>query len=146
LCSTRQIASGAIRKGIQINARRGQPVRRKVQTVPNLGPVEQMKADAIAQLEARVAIQKELYKKTHKSEAEEVDEMWKWVKISILVAFPVCVLSVFKDLVAGEHHHRKPDPLPDYMRIRNKPFPWECEDCELFNRKCWKECKAAKQS
>lgn len=68
-------------------------------------------------------------------------EMNKWIKISVIVAAPVCVLTMVKDLLFVEHAHRKEGPEPDYMRIRNKEFPWECEDCELFNSECWKKCR-----
>ena len=30
-----------------------------------------------------------------------------------------------------------------YLRIRAKPFPWEC-DCGPFEGECWDKCKAAK--
>jgi len=112
--------------------------------VPRLGSEEEMKQEVIAQLRARIARQKEIEKAVHKSEAEELDEMWKWVKISLLIAGPVCVLTSLKDILTIEHEHRKPGPEPDYMKIRTKPFPWECEDCELFNRECWAKCRAEK--
>lgn len=103
-----------------------------------------MKKEAVAQLKARIAKQKEIETGNHISHAEEVAEMWKWVKLSIFVATPICVLSVLKDLTLVEHAHRKEGPEPDYMRIRNKEFPWECEDCELFNSACWKKCREEK--
>ena len=119
------------------------PRARTYQTAPVAGSEEAMKASAIAQLEARIAAQKEAVKNsTHKSHAEEVDEMLKWIKISILVAFPVCVMSAIKDLFV-EHPHAKHMEV-DYMRIRNKPYPWECEDCGLFETDCWKKCRAEK--
>ena len=104
-----------------------------------------MQKEALAQLRARIAKQKEIEAGTHVSHAEEVSEMWKWIKLSILVGFPVCVLSVAKDLLLVDHPHRKHGPLPDYMRIRNKEFPWECEDCEIFDLDCWKKCRAEKE-
>ena len=116
--------------------------RRSAQTVPRMGSEAEMEKEALAQIKARLARQKDIMKQTHKSEAEEVDEMWKWVKISLFVATPVCVLTVLKDMLFVEHEHRKPGPEPDYMRIRNKEFPWECSDCELFNGECWKKCRA----
>ena len=104
-----------------------------------------MKKEAVAQLKARIAKQKDIEAGNHISHAEEVAEMWKWVKLSIFVATPVCVLSVLKDLSPFvEHAHRKHGPEPDYMRIRNKEFPWECSDCELFNSECWKKCREEK--
>jgi len=101
-----------------------------------------MEAEAIAQLRARVRRQKEIMDATTHSEAEEVAEMWKWIKVSFIVAFPVCVLSVVKDLTLIDHPHRKEGPQPDYMAIQVKEFPWECENCALFDLECWKKCRA----
>lgn len=103
-----------------------------------------MKSEALAQLRARIARQKEIEKGNHVSHAEEVDEMYKWIKISFMVATPVCILSVLKDLIAGHDHHDDHGPKPDYMNIRTKAFPWECEDCPLFDAKCWDKCRAEK--
>mmetsp|Transcript_6457 Transcript_6457/g.9143 ORF Transcript_6457/g.9143 Transcript_6457/m.9143 type:complete len:140 (+) Transcript_6457:53-472(+) len=116
--------------------------RRSAQTVPRFGTEEQMKAEALEQLKARIAAQKEISKQVHHDEAAEIAEMWKWVKISFIVAFPVCVLSSMKDVFFGEHHHEDEGPKPDYMAIRSKAFPWECEDCALFDPSCWKKCRA----
>lgn len=104
-----------------------------------------MKAEALEQIKARLAHQKMLAAtSTHMSHDEEVDEMWKWIKISFIVAFPVCVLSAAKDIILGDHGHGEHGPQPDYMKIRKKEFPWECEDCALFDTACWKKCKAEK--
>jgi hypothetical protein len=34
------------------------------------------------------------------------------------------------------------DPQPDFMRIRLKPYPWFCYDCNLFDGPCQRICKA----
>jgi cytochrome c oxidase subunit 6a len=122
--------------------------RRSAQTVPRFGSEEAMKKDAIEQLRARLAYQKEIESAKHSghSHADEVNEMWKWIRISFMIAFPICCVSVVKDLVLGEHHHHDDGPLPDYMKIRNKAFPWECGDCSLFDQKCWNACKAEKRA
>jgi cytochrome c oxidase subunit 6a len=103
-----------------------------------------MKKEAIEHLKARLSKQKEIEKGNYISHEEEIAEMVKWVKISVIVAAPVCVLTVAKDLLLIDHPHRKHGPEPDYMRIRNKEFPWECSDCELFNGPCWKKCREEK--
>ena len=84
-----------------IFARRGAMVsqRRSNQTVPRMGSAAEMEAEAIAQLRARVRRQKEIMDATQHSHAEEVAEMWKWIKISFVVATPVCVLSILKDIL-----------------------------------------------
>mmetsp|Transcript_4506 Transcript_4506/g.4273 ORF Transcript_4506/g.4273 Transcript_4506/m.4273 type:complete len:147 (-) Transcript_4506:275-715(-) len=120
--------------------------RRNAQTIPRLASEADMKSEALAQLRARIARQKEIEKGTHISHDAEVKEMWKWIKISFMVAIPVCVLSVIKDVVAGHEHHDDSKPVPDYMNIRTKAFPWECEDCALFDGKCWEKCRAEKEA
>ena len=129
-----------------IIARRGALAvqRRSNQTVPRLGTQAEMEAEAVAQLRARVRRQKEIMDATQHSETEEIAEMWKWIKISFIVAAPVCVLSVLKDLLFVPHAHRPHGPLPDYMDIQVKEFPWECETCALFDLECWKKCRAEK--
>eukprot|EP00521_Asterionellopsis_glacialis_P017046 CAMPEP_0195291332 /NCGR_PEP_ID=MMETSP0707-20130614/7704_1 /TAXON_ID=33640 /ORGANISM="Asterionellopsis glacialis, Strain CCMP134" /LENGTH=138 /DNA_ID=CAMNT_0040351637 /DNA_START=40 /DNA_END=456 /DNA_ORIENTATION=+ len=135
MIAARTVANGARRAAVVTTQ------RRSAQTVPRFGTEEQMKAEALEQLKARIAAQKEISKQVHHDEAAEIAEMWKWVKISFAVAFPVCVLSSIKDLFA-DHPHEKEGPKPDYMAIRSKAFPWECEDCALFDPKCWKKCRA----
>eukprot|EP01083_Nonionella_stella_P101274 286892_1 len=115
--------------------------RRSNQTVPKLGSPAEMEAEAIAHLRARVRRQKEIMDATQHSEAEEVAEMWKWIKISFVVATPVCILSILKDIFLVPHAHRQEGPLPDYMAIQVKEFPWECETCALFDLECWKKCR-----
>ena len=116
--------------------------RRSNLTVPRLGTQAEMEAEAVAQLRARVRRQKEIMESTGHSEQEEFAEMIKWIKISAVVAAPVCVLSVLKDLLFVGHVHRPEGDMPDYMNIQVKEFPWECETCALFDLECWKKCRA----
>jgi len=133
----------ATTRALRVAIRR-QPQRRNVQTVPNTGTKAQMEAEILSQIEARVARQKGIVKNPQLIYNEELDEMWKWIKISFFIAIPVCFVSSMKDIFAGDHHARQEGELPDYMRIRSKAFPWECEDCELFNLECWEKCRADK--
>ena len=41
------------------------------------------------------------------------------------------------------HPHEHDVPEYTHMKIRSKPFPWSCPNCELFESKCWAECRAA---
>jgi cytochrome c oxidase subunit 6a len=119
--------------------------RRTVRTVPRLGTKEEMEAEAVAQIRARLAYQKEIAAANpHKSFDEEWHEMWNWIKISFFICVPLSVLMVVKDQVLIEHEHRPHGPLPDYMGIRNKEFPWECDQCDIFDLPCWEKCRAAK--
>ena len=119
--------------------------RRSVRTVPRLGTEAEMETEAVAQIRARLAYQKEIMEANpHKSHAEEWAELWTWIRISIFVCAPVCVLGIAKDLVIEEHHHRPHENLPEYMGIRNKEFPWECSNCDFFDLDCWKKCRAEK--
>ncbi len=103
-----------------------------------------MKKEATEHIKARIAKQKQIEKGNYVSHEEEMAEMVKWVKLSIIVAAPVCVLSVAKDLLLVDHPHRKHGPEPDYMRLRHKEFPGDCSDCELFEQECWKKCREEK--
>ncbi len=119
--------------------------RRPIQTVPKIGTEADMQVQAIDQIRARIAYQKEIMAaKPHKSFDEEWKELWTWIKISIYVCGPVVIFAIVKDLVIEEHHHRPHDPLPEYMGIRSKEFPWECGQCDLFDLSCWKKCRAEK--
>ncbi len=121
--------------------------RRSASTVPRLGSEDFMKSDMLSQLRARLAYQKELKSKAGEHNHEEhVAEMLKWVKISFVVAMPICAVSCAKDILFGHHDHGHEGLNPEYMKIRTKQFPWECEDCELFNGKCWEACRAEKAS
>jgi hypothetical protein len=51
------------------------------------------------------------------------------------------LLTVY-NIVAHDHDHAR-HGLP-YQKIRAKPYPWACSDCNLFEGDCWKECKANK--
>ena len=118
---------------------------RSVQTVPKVGTVEEMQAEAVDQIRARLAYQKEvLAANPHKPFDEEWSELWTWIKISIFVAGPGCILMMAKDLAIEEHHHRPDGPMPEYMSVRKKEFPWECDQCALFDLDCWKKCREAK--
>jgi len=117
--------------------------RRSAQVVPRFASEEEMKKEAVAHIRARIAHQKEIASTEH-SHADEVLEMNKWIKISVVVAIPFCALLVLKDVFFEEHKHRPEGLLPDYMKIRTKEYPWECEDCNLFDSACWKKCREEK--
>jgi len=119
---------------------------RSVQTVPKIGTEAEMQAEAIEQVRARIAYQKEvLAANPHKSFDEEWDELWLWIKISLFVGGPGCGLMLIKDAAIEEHHHRSDGPMPEYMNIRSKEFPWECDQCPFFDLDCWKKCRAEKE-
>ena len=134
----------ALRRSPVLAARQSQ--FRSIQTVPKIGSEAEMQAEAIEQVRARIAYQKEvLAANPHKSHDEEWDELWLWIKISIFVGGPGCFLMMAKDAAIEEHHHRPEGPMPEYMEIRAKEFPWECDQCALFDLDCWKKCRAEKE-
>ena len=49
-------------------------------------------------------------------------------------------LTVY-NVVAHSHDHAHSGYA--YQKIRNKPYPWDCSDCNLFDNDCFKECRAA---
>jgi cytochrome c oxidase subunit 6a len=113
------------------------------QYVPALGTEEEMKAQAIEQIRARVKYQKELLAAQSHGHDDEY-EMWRWLNLTFKVALPIVALSMAYSFIFDEHPHREDGALPEYMHIRSKEFPWECGDCDLFDLKCWKKCKAEK--
>ena len=44
------------------------------------------------------------------------------------------------NLVTHSSHHDGLTGLP-YQKIRNKPYPWSCPDCNLMDLPCWDACK-----
>ena len=76
--------------------------------------------------------------------AEEVE---KWKKISIGATGLVVLMSLKEFVGLASHGHDHDDhPKPDYMRVRTKPFPWECSDCSLFDTDCFNKCKAERRA
>lgn len=112
------------------------------QMVPALGSEEAMKQQAIEQIRARVEYQKSLL--AAHPEHDDVDEMYRWMNITIWVALPVTALSIFYSFFFDEHKHRVDGPLPEHMVIRAKEYPWECGQCDLFDGACWKKCREEK--
>jgi cytochrome c oxidase subunit 6a len=117
---------------------------RSAQVVPQLGSEADMQKQAIEQIRARVQYQKELMAAKEAHAHDDISEMWRWVNITFLVAIPICVVSTLYSAIFDEHPHRAEGELPEYMVIRNKEFPWQCGECDLFDMKCWKKCKANK--
>jgi hypothetical protein len=118
--------------------------RTMAQTVPKVGDPAAMQAEALEQLRARVAYQKEILASQHHGIEEDLDEMWRWVNITFSVGFPICILSLAYTMIFDEHPHRHDGPLPEYMQVRAREFPWECGQCDLFDLPCWKKCRAEK--
>jgi cytochrome c oxidase subunit 6a len=113
------------------------------QTVPALGTDEEMQAQAIEQIRARVNYQKELLAAQDHGH-DDTDEMWRWLNITFWIGLPITLASCLYSALFDEHVHRYEGEMPEYMRIRTKEFPWECSDCDLFDRECWKKCRAEK--
>eukprot|EP00518_Triparma_eleuthera_P000942 CAMPEP_0182458912 /NCGR_PEP_ID=MMETSP1319-20130603/4150_1 /TAXON_ID=172717 /ORGANISM="Bolidomonas pacifica, Strain RCC208" /LENGTH=101 /DNA_ID=CAMNT_0024657697 /DNA_START=9 /DNA_END=310 /DNA_ORIENTATION=- len=62
-----------------------------------------------------------------------------WTKTSYGMAVAVGALTVWNVYVHmshGHHEHDEDAPLPAYMKIRTKPFPWEFDDCSPMDLKC----------
>ncbi|GKZ00509.1 hypothetical protein MPSEU_001003300 [Mayamaea pseudoterrestris] len=119
--------------------------RRSMQMVPRLGSEADMTKEAVEQIRARVAYQKSLLAAKGHSIDEEVKEMWRWVNITFMVGIPIVVASAVYSFFFDVHPHRFDGELPEYMHVRNKEFPWECSDCDIFDGACWKKCRAEKQ-
>ena len=74
--------------------------------------------------------------------------MAKWKKISY-AGFPLVGLFIVGNVFihfSHEHHDDHDRTLYPYEKIRNKAYPWSCEDCNLFDGHCWDKCKEAKRA
>jgi len=80
-------------------------------------------------------------------QAEAANLMAKWKKYSLYVGIPVSTALFVVNmglLATGDHIHNPADlgvEMPSYMKIRTKPYPWSCPDCNLFDGHCWDKCK-----
>eukprot|EP00600_Ochromonadales_sp_CCMP1393_P002371 CAMPEP_0174984774 /NCGR_PEP_ID=MMETSP0004_2-20121128/17931_1 /TAXON_ID=420556 /ORGANISM="Ochromonas sp., Strain CCMP1393" /LENGTH=84 /DNA_ID=CAMNT_0016237265 /DNA_START=71 /DNA_END=325 /DNA_ORIENTATION=- len=72
------------------------------------------------------------------SAEEAAAEVDRWYKLTIVMVGLSTVLTVY-NVVAHSHDHIRTG-LP-YQKIRSKPYPWSCPDCNLFDLECWKECR-----
>ncbi|CAK4078764.1 unnamed protein product [Aphanomyces euteiches] len=79
----------------------------------------------------------------HGTEAEALDQMNLWTKISQAAIAFTGVLTVvsFVGHAAHEHEHHEA-PAYSHNKIRNKPYPWKYSDCNVFDFHC-KELAAA---
>ena len=55
----------------------------------------------------------------------------------------LCVINVG---IHMSHEHGHEPPAYSYRRIRNKPMPWDEEDCDLFDLDCKAKYRAARAS
>ena len=63
-----------------------------------------------------------------------------------MVGLPICTIKGLSDVVLHHEHHADEGEHPDYMKIRNKEYSWECSDCNLFDGACWEKCRAEKSA
>ena len=57
-----------------------------------------------------------------------------------IFVFPFHFTCISLDLPPVEHHHKEPAGY-SYLKIRNKPFPWQCSDCGFFESECHTACQ-----
>ena len=78
--------------------------------------------------------------------AEAAIEMAKWTKYSYGAIAFCGALSTYIGIVEYRHMmhpHAHEDVAYSHMKIRAKPYPWDCPDCNLFEAQCFRDCKAA---
>ena len=78
--------------------------------------------------------------------AQAVADTEFWRKASIgggAVVATFATIIGYIELTHEHHHHEK--PKYSYLKIRTKPYPWSCPDCNFFDSACWRECKAARE-
>jgi hypothetical protein len=67
------------------------------------------------------------------SQEEAKAEVARWTKVTIVMT-GLCGLMAVYNVVFHDHEHARKD-MP-YLKMRTKPFPWECSDCDLFDVVC----------
>ena len=117
--------------------------RRFAQLVPKFASESEMEKDAIEQMRARIKYQKETMGHAEAHLNEEKVEQFRWLNMTFLVGMPVCLAWGIYCFLFDEHSHRDDGELPEYMKVRNKEFPWDCSECDLVDLECWQKCKAA---
>jgi hypothetical protein len=60
--------------------------------------------------------------------------------IWLVVMFGVTGIFTAYNIAVHDHEHAEKTDM-GYMKIRNKPYPWRCPDCNLFDYTCWNECE-----
>mmetsp|Transcript_37750 Transcript_37750/g.97389 ORF Transcript_37750/g.97389 Transcript_37750/m.97389 type:complete len:101 (-) Transcript_37750:177-479(-) len=79
-----------------------------------------------------------------KATQHAMSEMKTWTFISggMMVAVAAAVVANFTG-ASHESHEEKPQLA--YMRQRKVQFPWECNDCTLFDSECKKKFRESQQ-
>lgn len=71
-------------------------------------------------------------------------ELWRKLSIAATIITGIVCSYNFYTIKFGEHHHYERRDF-EHLRIRRKPYPWSCPDCNLLDYDCWAACKEAKK-
>mmetsp|Transcript_4554 Transcript_4554/g.5903 ORF Transcript_4554/g.5903 Transcript_4554/m.5903 type:complete len:111 (-) Transcript_4554:1598-1930(-) len=80
--------------------------------------------------------------------AEAAAEMVRWEKYSYMAVAASGIFGMYiwyLEYQHAKHPHHTEKAEFSHLKIRNKPYPWSCPDCNLFDLKCWRECRAARK-
>lgn len=74
--------------------------------------------------------------------------MIRWTQISKGMMALTSVMTVYNAVAhfSGHHEHHDEAPAFAYLKLRNKPFPWEFSGCDLLDTHCKDLARAAKQA
>ena len=67
---------------------------------------------------------------------------WRTYSYGIVGFSSLLTIGIFATM-DDSHGHPKENPY-SYEKIRTKPYPWECSNCNLFDGHCWEECRKKK--
>ncbi|KAF0715390.1 Aste57867_3393 [Aphanomyces stellatus] len=83
----------------------------------------------------------------HGTEAEALDQMSLWTKISQGAMAFTGVLTVVSLGAHFSHPHEDhhDGPVYSHNKIRTKPYPWKYSDCNIFDSHCKELARAAEQ-
>ena len=68
-------------------------------------------------------------------------DMNSWVQYSIGMAGVVAATTAWVVWLESGHEHGHHENPRAFKKIRSKPYPWKCPDCNLFDSECFKKCK-----
>ena len=76
------------------------------------------------------------------SHAEHIKTMDTWRKFTFMTLPILGIVGVANIYIHMTHEHHEVEKKYAYNDIRKKKFPWQCDDCALFDRACHRKCKA----
>lgn len=73
---------------------------------------------------------------------ENLSALNNWRKATYIALPLIGLFGLYQVYLIQVNGHVHRDEIEwDHLKIRTKAFPWECSDCDLFDRACHRACK-----